>query len=38
MNETRSGTKRADADEDRDLFNYHGQSWHDCLLPDPGEA
>ena len=24
--ETRSGTKRADADENRDLFNYHGRT------------
>ena len=37
-NEARTRAKRADADEDRDLFNYNGQSRHNGLLPDPREA
>ena len=28
----------ADADEDRNQFNYNGQSRHDGLLPDSREA
>ena len=36
--ETRSRAKCTDADEDRDLFNYNGQSRHDGLLPDSREA
>ena len=37
-NENRTVTKRADADEDRDLFNYHGRSRDLRLLPDSREA
>ena len=37
-NETRPRTKRSDADEDRDLSNYHGQSWNNGLFPDSRET
>ena len=37
-NETRPGTKRPDADEDRDLFDRDGRSRDLRLLPDSREA
>ena len=37
-NENRTRTKRADADENRDLFDRHGRTRNLRLLPDSRET